>query len=261
MSEISFKNWQVELLRVTAFHGQVPDEQKKNWSSWWTDLVGVPPENTTLRKRDEIFQETGPFNGGQLILTLHPGRVDWHLSTADEEEDTSDGLFLLKSEAVTKFYDLAVRWLKLGSCPPITRLALGCVLLQPVDNRQAGYLKLSEYLSDVKLSPQSSDFSYQINRPRESQAGVEGLKINRLCKWSVALKGKLSLSLSLGPQDKDLFADTVFHEKGRQSACRVEMDINTSPEYKGELPNNVLIRVFDEFVDLAREIAEKGDTP
>jgi hypothetical protein len=45
------------------------------------------------------------------------------------------------------------------------------------------------------------------------------------------------------------------------SACRLELDISTMPEWEGELPHDGLPEVFRELVDLGQEIAEKGDIP
>jgi hypothetical protein len=262
MTELSFKNWQVDLVRVTAFYGQIDSEKKQPWSSWWTDLVGVPPENTSLKKRDEILQDEGPFNGGDLILALQPGRIDWYLKSRREEQEAEDdqqGIICLKPEALGKFQELVRRWMKLDSCPPVTRLALGCVLLEQVESRQAGYLRLRNYLPAVDLNPDSSDFLYQINRPRNSRTVAEGLRVNRLCKWSVAFLGKVSFSLSMGQKDKQPFTGSV--QGHGQHACRVEVDINSDPEYKDELVGDKLLSLFDEFAGLAKEIAEKGDVP
>lgn len=262
MTELSFKNWQVDLARVTAFYGQIDSEKKQQWSSWWTDLVGVPPENTSLKKRDEISQDEGPFNGGDLILALQPGRIDWYLKARraeQEDEDSQQNVICLKPEALVKFQELVSRWMKLDSCPPVTRLALGCVLMQQVESREAGYLRLRNYLPSVDLNPASSDFLYQINRPRNSTMVASGLRINRLCKWSVVLSGKFSFSLPMVPKDKQPFTGLVQgHE---QQACRVEVDVNSAPEYKDELVGDQLLSLFDEFVILAKEIAEKGDVP
>jgi len=261
MSDLSFKNWQVELIRVTGFYGQISTEKKLAWSSWWTDLVGVPPENTTLRKRDDLFQEEGPFNGGNLILAIQPGRIDWYLKALtdgqEEEQSDSPGLAFLKPEAIAKFHDLIAGWMKLNSCPSLIRLAVGCVLLQPVQSREAAYLQLRNYLHAVDLKPEARDFIYQINRPRESRSVPADLQINRLSKWSVPLRGKVAFSISLGTKDKSAMAGS-FEGQG-QFACRVELDINTAQDYKGEFSGNDLLTVFDELVTLAREISEKGD--
>jgi hypothetical protein len=41
----------------------------------------------------------------------------------------------------------------------------------------------------------------------------------------------------------------------------LELDVNTSGEYKNDIPSGKLVDVFHELVDLAKEIAIKGDIP
>lgn len=257
MTELSYKNWQVELTRITAFYGQLPPEKKEGWNTWWNDLVGVPPEHSSFRQRDSISQHEGPFNGGVLILALQPGRIDWYLTAkqAEEEPDSPGGLSLLKPEAIAKFQDLISRWMLLESYPPLIRLAFGQVLLQPVESREAGYLQLRTYLPSVDLRPESTDFLYQINRPRQSTT-VPGLRINRLCKWSVILASKISFIFSTGQKETTSFSPRLVDS---EQACRVELDINTLPEHQSEFDRPTSSAVFEELVLLAKEIAEKGD--
>jgi hypothetical protein len=191
-----------------------------------------------------------------LILALQPGRIDWHLTAkqAEEEPDSLGGLSLLKPEAIAKFQDLISRWMQLESYPPLIRLALGQVLLQPVETREAGYLQLRNYLPSVDLKPESTDFLYQINRPRQSTA-VPSLRINRLCKWSVIRASKISFTLSAAQTEPTPLSRLV----DSQQACRVELDINTVPEHQSKFDSATSISVFDELALLAKEIAEKGD--
>ncbi len=260
MPDLSFKNWQVDLVRVTAFYGQVSEDARKGWSSWWTTLVGVPSEKTELRRRDAVLHEIGPFKGGDLILGIQPGRIDWYLRATDKMAERAEGsaeLAFITPDAAKGFYDLILRWMKLDSCPGINRLAIGAILLQPVESRQAGYRKLGMYLHSIKLDQESSDFLYQINRPRESRVGITGLGINRLCKWSVALLGEVSVSLSVAPKDSKPVKGAVVGQG--HYACRLELDVNTSQEHETEFSRDKLNAIFSELVDQAQEISEKGD--
>ena len=69
-------------------------------------------------------------------------------------------------------------WLK--DCPPIIRLAYGAVLLEPVSDRRAGYKRSyrGNILRPIQIDDSSSDFFYQINRPRTLQDSNES--VNRL---------------------------------------------------------------------------------
>lgn len=238
--------WQVESLRLTVFlaPGAVVVD------SAWEDLVGKPPEASVRRP---VHQDEGGFEDGRLILATQPSRVDW-LYTADlgkiETGLPTVGSF---SDAVSKFQQLMHRWLK--GCPPITRLAFGAILLQPVDNRIEGYKRIVEYLPSVKLDGEnSSDFAYQINRPRVSN-NIDALQINRLSKWSVMEMQRLQFVI---PAEQVAVAQPAAPGE-KKSACRLELDINTSHVFTGEFPKGKFFLVFDELITLGKEIAEKGD--
>ena len=89
-------------------------------------------------------------------------------------------------EKSDEFVTLMSRWLEFDTGPSLRRLAFGAVLLHPAENRVEGYRKIQPYLQHVTMQPEeSSDFLYQINRPREAEVAISGLQINRVSKWSV----------------------------------------------------------------------------
>ena len=129
-----------------------------------------------------------------------------------------------------------------------------CYFLQPVKDLHTGYIEISKYLPDVKfISEGSSDFLFQISRPRVSISGIKGLRINRLTKWSVASINALQFSLSSPP--------LKYREGLKSFACRLELDINTAQDFKGELNREQLPQIFKELVEIGKEISIKGDIP
>jgi len=238
--------WLAESLRLTVFltPGAVVGD------STWEDLVGKPPETSVRRP---AYQDEGEFEDGRLTLATQPSRVDW-LYAADLRKIES-GLPTVGSfpDAVSKFQQLMYRWLK--ECPPITRIAFGAILLQPVGNRIEGYKRIVDYLPSVKLDGEnSSEFAYQINRPRVSN-NIDALQINRLSKWSVMEMQRLQFVI---PAEQVAIVQPAAPGEKR-SACRLELDINTSPAFAGEFPKEKLFPVFDELIALGKEIAERGD--
>lgn len=180
--------WQAETMRLTAFPGPAARIAEP---TWWADLVGEPPEAKISRPRKGGQQEEGIFEGRKLVLVVEPSRIDWLLIPADHQDGEMGDIPTIGSfpEALDAFSQLMLRWFALGTCPPVRRLAFGAILLQPVEDRQTGYRQISAYLPSVRLDPEgSSDFSYQINRPRDSTSGISGLRINRLSKWSSYLE-------------------------------------------------------------------------
>lgn len=244
------ETWIAESLRLTVFSipGTVLGE-----SAWWNSLLNEPSEINTTRPQ---YQDEGPFENGRLTLTVKANRVDWTY-TPDlrklEEGLPSIGPF---AEALDKFSGLMRRWLE--NSPPIKRLAFGAVLLQSAQDRITGYDAISKYLPAIKLDGRtSSDFVYQINRPRDSRIGIQGLKVNRVSKWSVMRMQRLQVEIQSG--ESQATPMVIPHEKN--SACRLELDINTSPEFSGDIPKQYLVSLFEELVSLGREIASKGDIP
>ena len=77
------------------------------------------------------------------------------------------------------------RWAASAWFPSVSRVAVGFTLLSPTRDRETGYQELSQFIDGVPNTPDARDFYYQVNRPRVSRAGIEGLQVNRLAKWSV----------------------------------------------------------------------------
>ena len=245
-NKADLSTWQVESFRVTCFPSSATEF---NAANWWQDVVGEQPENTVVRARDGFRQDEGNFNGRKVVLGIQPIRIDWLMGSKGEENELTISSF---QDSLDSFLELMSRWFKIS--PPLRRLAFGVILALPVNDRRSGYEFIANYLPDVKLDPvRSSDFLYQINRLRNSQL-VSGLEINRLSKWSVVKQGLARVDL-LPEARVSLFpsSDTF--------SCRSELDINTSADYKNDLPVDKLTNVFLELVDLAKEIALKGDIP
>jgi hypothetical protein len=146
-----------------------------------------------------------------------------------------------------------LRWL--ADPPPITRLAFGAALLDPVEDKLTGYRRLSEFLPAVQIDAEGSeDFFYQINRPRKSNLPIKGLRINRLSKWSVALIQSFRLTMiPTSPVGVQNFPGDKCH------VCRVELDISTPADFQDELPREKLADIFRELAELGSEISLRGD--
>ena len=242
--------WVSVALRVTAFPNAGFRPQQV---SWWAGLTGTEPENRTARPRVGEFVDEGPFGGGKLVLRIQSERIDWNLLPREEALEGALDLPSLGTypEALKAFLSVMPRWLDLA--PPLTRLAYGAVLLQAAPDRRASYLQIMKYLHVVTLDPErSSDFLLQINHPRPSR--VLDVEINRLMKWSAVRLGRLSFRV--GGRSSAPMGITPVAE---QYACRLELDINTSPEYDAELPRDRRHDLLSELVELGSEIAAKGD--
>ncbi len=244
--------WQAAVVRVTAF----PAQPITTEVTWWADLMGSVPETLVSRPKAGQYRAEGEFEGRRLSLQVQPDRVDWSLAPVvklSEDEPSTLPLAGPFPEVLISLMKVAERWLSLA--PPITRLAFGAVLAQPTEDRRSGYVQIAKYLPSISLDPEgSSDFIYQINRPRASGVGIANLRINRLTKWSVLWFQRFSMTL------EKMGIRTVGFAPS-DSACRLELDINTAPDFQGLLPAEHLPALLKELVDLAGEIAAKGDIP
>ncbi len=242
-------NWDAQLLRLTAYP---VDPEAVDADRWWEELTGNEPESVTKKKLERQYE--GLYENAGLQLTINPVVVQWNRFPALDPMDLSDefpnvGTFPVAS---TSFASMMEKWLKVS--PPLKRLALGTVLLQPVENHESGYRLLNDYLPFVQLDPDTSDFNFKINRRRPSNCGIEGLKINRLMNWSL-LRWKIDLNVSQGGNSPRQLAPASG------VACRVELDVNTVPDFEGELPQDPLIPLCQELMQLGQEIAAAGDNP
>jgi hypothetical protein len=234
------EKWFAQYLRLTAF--PTPTCKLESIPKW-EETLGELPEQSNTQPKAKILEETGKFGKGALSLKFVPGRLDWHylpiLLTDKIAEDLPNiGQFI---EAIELFKPVMVKWLE--SCGPLSRLAFGSQINLPTENHKDAYVLLNEYLHSVELDPNSSDFLYSINRIRPSKSGISDLKINRLSRWQ-------TMKMVLKSESSE--SDPVFF-------VSVEMDINTVPIKDLIIPKEHFNILFNELIEMAIEIAEKGD--
>jgi hypothetical protein len=223
---------------MTAF---VHAPLKPDVDEWW-DRVGLLPETSHEDRRAGTKHQSAQYEGGLLTLIVMPGRIEWGFAVP-EVDFAHDELGML-GQHLEPFRQIVRSWLK--DCPALSRLAFGGILRFPVDSREKGYGLISNYLN-FDLDPRSFDFTYQINRPRQSFSVATGLKINRLVRWSIARTMRVSLT-----------EDRVTHEP-QNSFFRLELDMNTEAERVEPIPAQLLLQLYDELIDLGKEIVREGD--
>ena len=244
--------WQTQTLRLTAFPS--PSAPIIH-PTWWHDLRGEEPESRISQPRKGGLKEEGSFGDGNLILGFEPTRIDWIYTPVNDEKQQSEGFLTIGSldNTIQLFAPLMDHWFELEACPPVQQLAFGVILLQPVQDWQSGYRQLMHYIPSVQLDVDNTwDFLYQINRQRDSRF-FTGLRINRLSKWSVVAIQWQTMSLQMPSAPIRQTLSPLYH------ACRLELDINTVPEFQGEFSREELTSVFHELIDYAVEIANRGD--
>ncbi len=249
--------WKVETLRLTVFTNTVLDVEP---IKWWEGVTGDRSESKTIQPRLNSLHEMGRIKDGlcNLSLEVQPSRIDWVFAAYVSQPVLQDfPTFAELPRALDLFHEVLDKWI--AECPPAQRLAFGMVLIEGTNDKKSSYEELRRFLPAVKLdADNSSDFLYQINRKRASKTGIRNLNINRLSKWSaVKLSGMM---LQLGTAEGQPAAKIL--QAGKElNGCRVELDINTAPDFEGVLPKESLQPVVKELIELAAEIAATGDTP
>ncbi len=254
MPLLPLEAWHAEQLRLTVF---TPVNAPELLVEWWEGAVGNPPEETTSNVKKGLSEASGPYAAGKLTLRFEPGRADWLLTPSIDAEEISISQSPPEigelNPALEAFTDLALRWLaRRDKLPQVTRMAFGAVLTHQEDDRQSGYRRLPDYVP-VEVNPGASDFLFQINYPAPLSTGIVGLVINRLSKWSVAAVRRMAFRAVAGagvPQSI-VMAEPVY-------AFRLELDINTAPDFQGELAADQLCEVYRELVSAGIQIARVG---
>ncbi len=219
--------------------------------------MGEPPETKLLTPKRGALKEEGPLEKGRLVLNIRPMRIDWLFQSIYDDQSESFPIPIIGPfpESLVPFFGIIERWFSLEALPELTRIALGVVLVEPVEDKKLGYQRISKYLPTIKLDTEkSSDFSYQINRPRPSTSGIKDLSVKRISRWSVSLHRAAAISVGPDSAEAATLGQTYF-------TTRLEVDINTAPDFKGFLPAEHLSKILRELVSLAEEIASKGDIP
>lgn len=242
--------WETEVIRFTGFPVPLYDISQ---ASWWSDLFEQPPDVEQVQTKTGIKRSEGILANKKIILDISQQRIDWILAGDNQNSPNpfmnSIGDF---NSAINELAEMLHKWFQLPSVPKLQRIAFGSILFFPVENKNKGYERVQSFLPDVKLDPiGTSDFLYQINRPRKSSVGIEGLSINRLTKWSVATTFLYPIMPGVLRIDQTL----------QSFACRLELDINTAPDYPNEIDHDQANQIWPELFELAKEISERGDVP
>lgn len=242
-------NWQVQVLRCTAFY--TPDETF-DISGWWAEVTGNLPEIETKKLKDGISIEEGPFKDGKLTLTKSPIAVDLRFQLPNNLPNEVNGVPTIGNfeEQYPEFVGLVKKLFDVTTFPLVKRLAFGSIINLPSKNQQEGYTQLTTYIKNVKIDPvKSRDFMYRINCRRTSKIGINGLEINRLNTWSVP-----SYQTFVSPIPISEIKSTKLCY-----ACQLGIDINTCQEFPNNLPKERLGEIFDELIDMGKEIICQGD--
>ena len=244
-------SWQALELRATVFlHPASPIDD----SELWSEIIGGIPEEENRRPGEGLVRQVGPLNGLTAVVQVtNKIRVDLLLQPSLPPAGSAPNENwpeLEFSRAMGVAHERMRLWL--FKQPQVARLAFGANLVQPANDWESCQRGLGHYLPGLDLVG-SLDFFYQVNRPRSSRV-VEGLRINRLCKWAVMTQ--VAGGISVG---SDIGNPVQVRQISQRFASSLVFDINTAPEWSHQLPSDVLAYLFNELVVYGTEIADRGD--
>jgi hypothetical protein len=256
MPRYPLADWLAEQLRLTVF--TAPGAIIPRPEQWWDAILATPAEQSSANLRSQQTTLAGSIDRRNWILRLEPGRIDWIVvpSPADDQVSAAGNAIPLMgsvAENLALFSRYIEAWLGRPDVPDLVRIAFGAILHHPEEDRRSAYVQLGQYLP-FRLDPESSDFFLQINLPpTDSRTGVRGLRFNRLSRWSITAVANVGLRLE-GPGPRVTASSSGF----MAHAIRIELDINTAPEFQGTIPRDRFIDVYRELVTFGQNLVIDG---
>jgi hypothetical protein len=240
--------WQTESLRVSAFPISGATVVLPNS---WKEITGNDPDE--ISKQPSPMQsslEAGPFFGGRLSVGHQPGRIDLVLTPDQTSQPEGSRLRHVGDFGLAMENVLPAARKMFRPDMVMQRLAVGAVLLHPVESVEGGYKILRSILPVAREIPETaSDFYFQLNVPTtRSVTGISDIRINRLLKWSV---GRLQMLNMVGGSG----VPTQMVSGAEFYVVRVEMDINTQADLAVPLSYQNILVVIDHLATMARAIA------
>jgi hypothetical protein len=242
-------DWSVQVARLTLFLSEPYSISDNDWS-----IITGQEEAETRQAVPGGKRLSGKVPTGVMHMSAAGTRVDVIL-TAAELEGTEE--LMLPSvgpleETFKSFFESTCKWIEEVK-PPVTRIAFGAVLSFKTESREEAYSHLQRLLKSVKVDPaRMRDLQFRVNWPGTSKV-EPGLVINRLTTWS-----GMRIVLKL----LQISQENVSGVEGKHvDAMRLELDHNTDDGRKTPFDPAIVVPIYLELVELARENAAKGEVP
>ncbi len=245
-------NWSVETFRFSGF---LEHSWEKQPESWINSITKNLPDIKNVNPKKNISHEELDEGNKLLVIETQPIRIDLiqTINIKAEIGELDIPAFGYMQDEIDNFIQYVKVLITNDYFPELTRIALGMILLEPISNRKEGYSKLNELLPFNIEIENSSDFFYQINRPRYIEQKGNQIKINRLTKWSVIELSSVIFQVKPSPKTVNLGQ--------KYYAIRNELDVNTTIDYEGVFSITQIESITNELVSMAIEISNEGDIP
>lgn len=238
--------WLTEAVRLTLF----PVHGKSVATHSWEEISGGLPTQVNREPALGVSQEVGPFRDGRLALVTQPDRSILLFTPEPLVYSPMTELTHLgePNVAIERFLVAAKKLLKDEAL--VKRVGVGLVLAYPVASVLEGLRDVFRGLDINRDASQISDFLLQINAPILSKLLGESYRLNRLAKWQVMQLQLVNMLVSPeGGQIANTFAVPVI---------RLELDINTPPDYADSFDAAKVENIVDECLAAAQDILAQG---
>jgi len=238
--------WRIETARLSIFLSDCPTDPGV---TWWSQMTGVEPEESTSKRAVGEFVDAGPFEGVRLWLgrNVLAKRVDWimHPTPALGDEFPALGEF---SDWRDRFLGLMDGWLATNELS-VVRIGLGVTVVCPVQDREDGYRFLQSALPMIKFEENWSDFSFQVTKeiecPHFADTPLSGSQLNCLSKWN-------SIILSvMNPEQSMALVPSMY-------AGRLELDLNTAASNKSVISMVKVREILGALSDISTRYTREG---
>lgn len=237
--------WQVENLRVTVFC----NEPVKGSEAEWTVLTGQ--DEAELRQAvpgGRVY--AGEYGPGRLTLSFQASRIDIVLTQNQSTQALSElPTFASFDDGFPAFVETALGWLE-STAYSVIRVAFGCVVLLKTEGLEDANRVLSKYVRSAKIENRVKDFLLRTNWPTKSRVANE---LNRITSFGTLRMQSGQLNMD-GQSGAVVMSDPTF-------AVRLEIDHSTDATNTTPFEKSLLVPIFKELVDLARENVESGECP
>lgn len=242
-----FGDWDVDGLRATIFHPQALGQDAR--SDLWAKLTDRQPESIVMQPTTGTTTVVGPLGESNLSLIAQADRTDWVFQPIQPPFSGTGKVLML--EQVKEKIDLlchAVRQ-SLEETHAVHRLAFSPTMLKEVVSEEEGLRQLSASLSSVPIG-NAPDFSYQVNmRCRSSH--VPHAVVNRMARWFIGYAGGINVEIGQAGRQEV--------RNWQKPIRQLHLDINSDPT-SGAIAKESVYTLFNEFINMAGEIARKGVT-
>ena len=250
-------DWEAETLRITGFVAPEAIPEVPTWQ----DFTNGTPDRMVRDPKTSIVEEAGKWDDVWLVVRRQYKRIDLLIVPIPQELSDEGPAALQTIGKLDEKAELLKRMMTTLTnkfIGDISRIALGAVLLQAVDNEDAGNSVLSQYLKNLECinEPGITDLLYQVNRPRNEMINDTQYKLNRVSKWSVQSSAQIMLVVNNGiPQAVAGLPEILTKH------ARLEFDLSTDMNTTSYLPREHLDAMIVRLIQLGQEIASNGDVP